>query len=611
MMNDPRGMFTRISMVVLSWVWAGLIAAEAQVPNSISYQGRVTAYGTNFHGQGFFKFAFVNGSEPAVVTHWSNDGTSTAGSAPTSQVEVAVNTGLFTVMLGDTTLSNMLPIPPAVFGHAGLRLRIWFSDGAGSFQQLAPDQQLGSAGYAMFAANYPTGEIAAGTLTASNAIYTSGSVTASNYIGDGMFLTNVLDRLTGQRGLYRVWDRLRQGKGFNVLFIGDSLIAAGMNTLGNSGLRNDTLHFFGTNGAFGNAGGQGNIDPNFVTTVLPKADRLRWFGQYYTVTNGSQLMFFPNIGDAYCQADRISVPYLTKPGNGTLTIQSLTSTTTNTLAVIDTSLPTNSFFTNFAVANNRYRLRLEASGGDCDVIAPGMWQTNGTGVRWGWIGEGGVDNFETGYQYWTNALKAYEPDFVCFLQTGGDTNIAIPGGKAGWALFIRNTVGNLWPSADVVVSAIYPAAHPNTYAGQALVRENTLLREFCATYGWMYFDAYNLSPPWEVATVMPGWFMGDKVHYGPIYVTYLGGLLGKQLGWFDTPAASFYGASAATESPWANVPWARKGENSYFPATAVSAWPTAPRTPGEAFIGNSNGVIYILTSTPDSLIWSATNRLAP
>lgn len=608
-MNNAHGMFAKASIAIWFWALAGLVTGQAQVPNAITYQGRVTAYGTNFHGAGFFKFAFVSGSEPAVATHWSNDGSSVAGNSPASPVAVAVSAGLFTVMLGDTTLSNMLPIPHSVFSHADLRLRIWFSDGSDSFQQLVPDQRLGAVGYAMFAANYPTAEIAVGSVIASNSIITSGSVTASNFIGNGMFLTNVLDRLTGQRNLYRVWDRLRQGKGFNVLFVGDSLIVSG-DTLGNYGLRHDTLHFFGTNGAFGNAGGQGNLGPNFVTTILPKADRLRWFGQYYTVTNGAQLTFFPNIGDAYCQADRISVPYLTKPGNGTLTIQSLTSTTTNTLAVIDTSLATNSFYTNFAVANNRYRIRLIASGGDCDVIAPGMWQTNGTGVRWGWIGESGVDNFETGYHYWTNALKAYAPDVVFFLQTGGDTNIAIPDRRAGWALFIRDTVRNLWPSADVVVSAIYPAAHPDTYAGQGLVRENVILRAFCANYGWMFFDAYNLSPPWEVATAMPGWFLGDKVHYTTAYAAYLSGLLGRQLGWFDTPAASFYGAGA-TASPWANVPWARKGDNSFIPATALSAWPAAPRTPGEAFIGNSNGVIYILTSSPGSLTWSATNKLAP
>lgn len=49
----------------------------------------------------------------------------------------------------------------------------------------------------------------------------------------------------------------------------------------------------------------------------------------------------------------------------------------------------------------------------------------------------------------------------------------------------------------------------------------------------------------------------------------------------------------------------------FFPTNALSSWPTAPRTRGEAYIGNSNGVVYILTSGPGALSWSATNKLAP
>jgi hypothetical protein len=37
-----------------------LTAAAENVPGSISYQGRVTADGTNFTGAGQFKFALVN-----------------------------------------------------------------------------------------------------------------------------------------------------------------------------------------------------------------------------------------------------------------------------------------------------------------------------------------------------------------------------------------------------------------------------------------------------------------------------------------------------------------------------------------------------------------------
>jgi len=43
----------------------------------------------------------------------------------------------------------------------------------------------------------------------------------------------------------------------------------------------------------------------------------------------------------------------------------------------------------------------------------------------------------------------------------------------------------------------------------------------------------------------------------------------------------------------------------------LSTWPTAPRHGGQCFIGNSNGVIYLLTSLPNGTTWAKTNKLAP
>ena len=43
----------------------------------------------------------------SYTTYWSNDGTSVAGSEPSGAVNVAVSSGLFTVVLGDTTQPNM------------------------------------------------------------------------------------------------------------------------------------------------------------------------------------------------------------------------------------------------------------------------------------------------------------------------------------------------------------------------------------------------------------------------------------------------------------------------------------------------------------------------
>lgn len=117
-----------------------LIAANAviaQVPQVISYQGRVTVCGTNFDGTGQFQFALVNGTGSA--TYWSNG---------VSTVSIPVSKGFYSVLLGDT---GMNPIPYMVFANSDVRLRIWFNSGNG-LQQLSPDQRIGAVGYAMSAA---------------------------------------------------------------------------------------------------------------------------------------------------------------------------------------------------------------------------------------------------------------------------------------------------------------------------------------------------------------------------------------------------------------------------------------------------------------------------
>jgi hypothetical protein len=129
------------------WLAAASLA-QAEVPSTLSYQGRVQVEGNDFTGTGQFKFALVS-QGPTYDTYWSNDGTSTGGSEPADAVSVAVNGGLFTVLLGDTTLAHMQAVPTDVFVHPDVHLRIWFNDGTHGFAQLAPDQPLSSVGYAM------------------------------------------------------------------------------------------------------------------------------------------------------------------------------------------------------------------------------------------------------------------------------------------------------------------------------------------------------------------------------------------------------------------------------------------------------------------------------
>ena len=95
----------------------------------------------------------------ALTAFWSNDGTSANGNEPTYSVSLPVNKGLYSVLLGDATLTNMLAIPTSVFTHREVSLRVWFDDGTHGFQLLTPDQRIAAAGYAMMAANVPDGSI--------------------------------------------------------------------------------------------------------------------------------------------------------------------------------------------------------------------------------------------------------------------------------------------------------------------------------------------------------------------------------------------------------------------------------------------------------------------
>lgn len=128
--------------------------ASAAVPSLLNYQGRVIVNNVNFEGTGQFKFALVNAA--GATTYWSNDGTSLAGAQPTNAVSLTVTKGLYSVLLGDTTLPNMTAVPASVFDNTDVRLRVWFNDGVSGSLLLSPDQRIASVGFAMKAASAET-----------------------------------------------------------------------------------------------------------------------------------------------------------------------------------------------------------------------------------------------------------------------------------------------------------------------------------------------------------------------------------------------------------------------------------------------------------------------
>jgi N-acetylneuraminic acid mutarotase len=101
--------------------------------------------------------------ETLLATYWSNDGTATNGNRPTEPVTLNVADGLFSVLLGDMTLSNMTLLPSTVFTHPEVYLRIWFRGSGMGIAQLRPDQRIAAVGYAMMA-----GQVIDGSITSSS-----------------------------------------------------------------------------------------------------------------------------------------------------------------------------------------------------------------------------------------------------------------------------------------------------------------------------------------------------------------------------------------------------------------------------------------------------------
>ncbi len=174
-------------------VLAGLLtsSAFAQVPGVITYQGRVTSNGTNFTGTGYFRFALYRPGLP-LVSLWSHDNSSVDGGMPAAEIAVPVTNGSFTVALGDTEVPGMTQaVPPEAFTTSNVRLRIWFNDGITGVAQLAPDQRITSAAYAMMSANVPDASITTAKLAldAVTAVQIGNGAVDTTELADGSVTT--------------------------------------------------------------------------------------------------------------------------------------------------------------------------------------------------------------------------------------------------------------------------------------------------------------------------------------------------------------------------------------------------------------------------------------
>jgi N-acetylneuraminic acid mutarotase len=175
-------------VVVVMAIYSGFDLL-GQIPGILSHQGRVAVGEVNFDGIGLFKFALVNAD--GNVSYWSNDGTSLSGGEPSAEVAVNVRRGIYSVLLGDTSIPNMGTIPASVFSNTNVRLRVWFNDGAKGWQKLSPDQRIAAVGYAMTAGDVPDGSITAAKIR-------EGAVT-NDKLAPGSALANL--NTSGQAGI--------------------------------------------------------------------------------------------------------------------------------------------------------------------------------------------------------------------------------------------------------------------------------------------------------------------------------------------------------------------------------------------------------------------------
>ena len=122
------------------------------VPPVLNYAGQVAVNGEAFDGMGCSSLPFVDAD--GTTTYWSNDGTSVDGSEPQGSVSMAVNGGLYSILLGNTAIQEMSALDQSIFHqYSDTKLRVWFSDGVNGFQKLTPDRPFASVPYALTAAS--------------------------------------------------------------------------------------------------------------------------------------------------------------------------------------------------------------------------------------------------------------------------------------------------------------------------------------------------------------------------------------------------------------------------------------------------------------------------
>lgn len=142
----------------------------SSVPQIITFQGRLTSGGAPVKGSKSMRFAIVDNNNNVV---WQNHSS--------ASISVPVNNGVYTVKLGDTSISDMAPILlDNIDQGLTLNIRVWVEG-----EQLVPDITLGSVPYSMLAKQ-------AETITA-NVIAGNSIIAALGHSSDTLTIPNTAD----------------------------------------------------------------------------------------------------------------------------------------------------------------------------------------------------------------------------------------------------------------------------------------------------------------------------------------------------------------------------------------------------------------------------------
>ncbi len=130
-------------LIVLMLLAFSNVLQAGDIPRKMNYQGYVQEDGSAYTGTGYFLFAITDSA--GTTYHWTNDG----DQPPDSGVSVTVTDGVFSVLLGDTSLTNMTTIGTSVFtGNSSAYLRVWFSTDGTTYEEITPKKEIASGAYA-------------------------------------------------------------------------------------------------------------------------------------------------------------------------------------------------------------------------------------------------------------------------------------------------------------------------------------------------------------------------------------------------------------------------------------------------------------------------------